>query len=108
MFRKAERHRCKTCLAKYSAEYYLRKKKKSALDRRERLSKSKACRDAAGSTFYGDGSFKRFCQGRRVIKLWRKDQYTYCNDCLLHDKVDQGFIPKDVIVKRLSLMARFN
>ena len=102
-----DKSRCTSCRDKYNAGYYRRKKKRLMEERKQRQQRAVSCPDAKGATFLHGWSFKRFCQTRRNIKQWREDVFVSCSGCSLQDKVDSGFIPKDIKIM-VSLMAHMN
>lgn len=107
MFYGQEKSRCINCRAKYNVEYFKKKKKRLMQERKQRQQQAISCPDAKGATFLHGWSFKKFCQTRRNIKQWREDIFVSCNGCSLQDKVDAGFIPKDIRTM-VSLMAHMN
>jgi hypothetical protein len=107
MFYREEKSRCINCRNKYSIEYYIRKKKRLMVERKQRQQQSISCPDAKEATFLHEWAFKRFCQARRDIKQWREDVFISCSGCSLQDRVDLGFVPKD-IKTLVSLMAHMN
>lgn len=104
-----ERSRCVKCRAKYNAEYHQRKRKQAREERKARQVKSKACAEGHNSKFSSKCAFKRFCQARRNARGSSKlGIYIECKDCILPDEVDAGFVPVNIPIMEVSLMAEMN
>lgn len=109
MFYGAEKRRCINCRSKYNVEYYQRKRKQEREERKARQAESRACAEGHNSKFSSKCAFKRFCQARREFRGSTKmGIYIECKDCTLQDQVDAGFIPVNIPIMEVSLMAEMN
>lgn len=105
MFYRDEKSRCINCRTIYNQEYYKKKKAGDLASRKLREGKRLICQDAGGEVLFNcSGAFMRFCQARRNMRGWKADQHSYCNQCALQDKVDGGFIPKNIGIKEAVLL----
>jgi len=92
--------RCKPCSAKINLAHWNKKKKEERIARQARIAKLKICQDTFGLVLADPTLFKPFCQARRVQRgSSEMMRLSYCNECGLHDKVDDGFVPLNIIIK---------